>query len=373
LKYDYLIVGSGLFGSVFAHEVTKHGAKCLVIDKRKATGGNIRCEKIEGINCHMYGPHIFHTNDEDIWNYVNRLAKFQQYVYSPMANYYGQLYNLPFNMNTFYQLWGTFTPEEAMRRIQEESSIVETVHNLEDQAIKLVGYEIYEKLIKSYTEKQWGRSCRDLPSSIIKRLTVRFTFDNNYFTDRFQGMPVHGYNELTDNLLAGIEVKTGVDYFEARDFFNSVADRVVYTGPLDRFHDFRFGELEYRSLEFRNEILPMQNFQGCAVINHTGRDKPYTRTIEHKHFTRATGPGTVITYEHPTKWTRDREPYYPINDERNGRILRMYEDLQNEGKVIFGGRLAEYRYYDMHQVIASALKKSRECIKEKAALVRDGS
>jgi UDP-galactopyranose mutase len=361
-EYDYLIVGAGLWGCVFAHEATKRGKKCLVIDRRPHTGGNTYCEKVEDINVHAYGAHIFHTNDRDIWDYVNSFVEFNRYTNSPVANYKGELYNLPFNMNTFYQLWGVTTPAEAKEKIAEqvkEAGITEP-RNLEEQAISLVGTDMYQKLIKAYTEKQWGRKATELPAFIIKRLPVRFTFDNNYFNDRYQGIPIGGYNKLTEGLLAGIDVRLDVDFVEQREELTALAETVVYTGKIDEYFGFRFGALEYRSLRFEHEVLDTDNFQGNAVVNYTDADTPYTRIIEHKHFEFGTQPKTVTTREYPQEWTTGAEPYYPINDSKNDSLFRRYKALADQEKnVIFGGRLAEYRYYDMHQVIGSALKKVR--------------
>jgi UDP-galactopyranose mutase len=358
--YDYLIVGAGLFGNVWAHEATQRGKKCLVIDRRNHIGGNTYCENVEGINVHYYGAHIFHTNDKEIWDYVNSFVEFNRYTNSPVANYYGELYNLPFNMNTFYQMWKVRTPEEAKAKIQEQidAANIKDPKNLEEQAISLVGTDIYEKLIKSYTEKQWGRKCVDLPAFIIKRLPVRFTFDNNYFNDRYQGIPIGGYNKLNEKLLEGSDVRLGVDYFGNKAELDALAKQIVYTGQLDEYFGFRLGYLEYRSLRFEHQTLDTPNYQGNAVVNYTDGETPYTRIIEHKHFEFGTQDKTVITHEYPQEWTPGQEPYYPVNDDKNDRLLREYRKLaENEENVIFGGRLAEYRYYDMHQVIGSALKK----------------
>ncbi|KQM36025.1 UDP-galactopyranose mutase [Chryseobacterium sp. Leaf201] len=364
-KYDYLIVGSGLFGAVFAHEANKRGKKCLIIDKRSHPGGNIYCEEIEGINVHKYGAHIFHTNDKGIWDYVNQFAEFNRYTNSPVANYNGKLYNLPFNMNTFYQMWGTKTPAEAWARIEEQKaeSGIKNPQNLEEQAISLVGKDIYETLIKEYTEKQWGRKAIDLPAFIIKRLPVRFTFDNNYFNDKYQGIPVGGYNKIIDGLLEGIEVKLNVDFFEDREYWGNVAENLVFTGKIDEYYDYSYGKLEYRSLRFENKILDEENFQGNAVVNYTSNNEAYTRIIEHKHFEFGTQPKTVITYEYPDEWSEGKESYYPINDDTNSELYRKYKELaEKDNKVIFGGRLAEYKYYDMHQVIGSALTKVKKIL-----------
>ena len=361
-KYDYLIVGAGLFGAVFAHEMTKQGKKCLVIDKRKHLGGNVYCEEREGINVHKYGAHIFHTNDKKIWEYVNSFVEFNRYTNSPLANYNNELFNLPFNMNTFYQLWGVKTPEEAKLKIKEQvdHSGIKNPKNLEEQAISLVGIDIYEKLIKGYTEKQWGRKCTELPAFIIKRLPVRFTFDNNYFNDKYQGIPVGGYNKLIEGLLKGIETKTGVDFFEEKEQYEALAKKIVFTGKIDEYFDYQYGKLEYRSLEFDHETLDTPNYQGNAVVNYTEGDIPYTRILEHKHFEFGKQDKTVITREYPKEWEEGSEPYYPVNDEKNSKTYLQYKRLaEYTENVIFGGRLAEYRYYDMHQVIGSALQKTK--------------
>lgn len=357
-EYDYIIVGAGLWGSVFAHEATKRGHTCLILDKRNHTGGNIFCENKEGINVHVYGPHIFHTNDEGIWNYVNQFTSFNNFVYSPIANFKGELYNLPFNMNTFYQLLKVKTPQEAEQKIKDqiESLNIQEPQNLEEQALKLVGKDIYEKLIKGYTEKQWGKKCTELPAFIIKRLPVRFTYNNNYFNDRFQGIPNGGYNTITNGLLKGIEVKTNTNFFDDIDYWKNKGNNIVYTGKIDEYFNYQFGELEYRSLRFEHEVLQMENYQGVAAVNYTDDVTPYTRIIEHKHFEFGTQPTTIITKEYPATWSKGMEPYYPVNDDRNTKIFKQYRDLADaETNIIFGGRLAEYRYYDMHQVIASAL------------------
>lgn len=358
-KYDYLIVGSGLFGAVFAHEAKKRGKKCLVIDRRNHAGGNVYCEEREGINVHKYGAHIFHTNDKDIWDYVNSFVEFNRYTNSPVANYKGELYNLPFNMNTFYQLWKVKTPAEAKAKIQAQLNELDlkVPANLEEQALSLVGSDIYEKLIKGYTEKQWGRPATELPAFIIKRLPVRFTFDNNYFNDKYQGIPIGGYNKLIDGLLNDIELQLNVDYLSDRNHWDNLATYTVFTGNIDQFYNYRFGKLEYRSLKFETEVLDQENYQGNAVVNYTEREVPYTRIIEHKHFEFGTQPKTVITREFSEEWTSDKEPYYPINDAKNTAVFKKYQELGRlENNVIFGGRLAEYKYYDMHQIIGSALK-----------------
>ncbi len=357
-KYDYLIVGSGIFGSIFAYEANKRGKKCLVIDKRNHVGGNIYCEDIENINVHKYGAHIFHTNNKEVWNYINNFVEMNRYTNSPMANYKGELYNLPFNMNTFYQLWGTKTPQEAELKIQEQckEANIDEPKNLEEQAIKLVGKDMYIKLIKGYTEKQWGRDAKELPSFIIKRLPVRFTFDNNYFNDAYQGIPIGGYNVFIDKLLDGIDVKLNIDFIENRDELSQIADKIVFTGMIDEFYDYKYGVLEYRSLKFEHEILDTKNYQGNAVINYTEYEIPYTRIIEHKHFEYGTQEKTVITKEYPAKWQKGDEPYYPINNDENNSLYEKYKQLADkEENIIFGGRLAEYKYYDMHHVIERAL------------------
>lgn len=361
-KYDYLIIGAGLFGCVFAHEATKKGKKCLVIDKRNHIGGNVYCENVKGINVHKYGAHIFHTNDKSIWDYVNQFAEFNNYVNSPISISKGKLYNLPFNMNTFYQLWGTKTPTEAKNIIdkQVEEYGVKTPKNLEEQALSLVGKDIYETLIKEYTEKQWGTEASKLPAFIIKRLPVRYTFDNNYFNDTYQGIPIGGYNKIIDGLLEGIDVKTNIDFFENKDDLIASAKKVVYTGKIDEFFNFKYGNLEYRSLRFEHQNLDTDNYQGNAVVNYNDGNIPYTRIIEHKHFEFGKQPHTVITKEYPENWTPEKEAYYPINNDDNQKKYQQYKALTlKEPNIIFGGRLAEYKYYDMHQIIASALQKAK--------------
>ena len=361
-KYDYLIVGSGLYGAVFAHEINKAGKRCIIIDKRDHLGGNVFCQNIEGINIHAYGAHIFHTNDQAIWNYVNLFAGFNNYVNSPLANYYGEIYNLPFNMNTFYQLWKIKTPQEAQKKITDQIATlkIKAPTNLEEQALLLVGPEIYEKIIKHYTEKQWGKKATALPAFLIKRLPLRFTYNNNYFDDKFQGVPVGGYNVLIDNLLKGIEAKVNVDFFMSRNELGSIADKILFTGKIDEFFDYRFGELEYRSLRFEHELIDIENFQGNAVINYCDPYTPFTRTIEHKHFEFGNQPKTVVTKEYPIKYKKGTEPFYPINDFENNKKYSLYKNLSMETQnVIFGGRLAEYRYYDMHQIVAAALVKAK--------------
>ena len=368
-KYDYLIVGSGLFGSIFAYEANKKGKKCLVIDKRDHIGGNIYCEDIEDINVHKYGAHIFHTSNKEIWDYVNSFVEFNRYTNCPVANYKGELYNLPFNMNTFYQLWKVKTPQEAIAKIEEQvkEANIEEPQNLEEQAIKLVGKDIYEKLIKGYTEKQWGKKATELPSFIIKRLPVRLTFDNNYFNDKYQGIPVGGYNKIIEKMLENVDVKLNTDFFENREELENMAEKIVFTGMIDEFYDYKFGTLEYRSLKFEHETLEEENYQGNAVVNYTEYDIPYTRIIEHKHFEYGNQPKTVITREYPATWNKGDEPYYPINNDENNELYSKYKELADkEENVIFGGRLAEYKYYDMHNVIEKALEAvNKEFIENK--------
>lgn len=369
-EYDYLIVGSGLFGATFAWRACQAGKKCLVIDRRDHQGGNIYCEETEGINVHRYGAHIFHTNNEELWRFVNSLVPFNRYTNSPVANYQGKLYNLPFNMNTFYQMWGVHTPAEATakleeqrkeaRRILKEQGVSEP-RNLEEQALLLIGHDIYERLIKGYTEKQWGRPCTELPAFIIRRLPVRLVFDNNYFNDRFQGIPIGGYNKLIDKLLEGCEVRLGVDYFVNRNELDGLADKMVYTGEIDRYFDYRLGYLEWRTVRFETETLPTSNYQGNAVVNYTEREIPYTRIIEHKHFECFgadvdKNPKTIISREYSTEWQLGMEPYYPVNDERNQQLYEQYRALaEQEKNIFFGGRLAEYKYYDMSPTMERAL------------------
>ena len=366
-KYDFLIVGSGLFGATFAHQAKVKGKRCLVIDKRNHSGGNIFCKNEHGINIHQYGAHIFHTNDKEIWSFVNKFCEFNRYTNSPLANYNGELYNLPFNMNTFHKLWGVKTPEEAQQKIEQQvkSLNIGVPQNLEEQALKLVGTDIYFKLIKGYTEKQWGRDAKYLPAFIIKRLPVRFTYDNNYFNDKYQGIPIGGYNQLAAGLLQGIEVRLDTDYFSDKVYFDSLADKVVYTGAIDEYFDFSLGALEYRSLRFEHQHLNTPNFQGNAVVNYTDSVTPFTRIIEHKHFEFGTQPTTIVTREYPLEWKPGIEQYYPMNDEVNNKRFRQYQVLANKKEnVIFGGRLAEYKYYDMHQVIASALVKAEKVLND---------
>ncbi|AOZ92940.1 UDP-galactopyranose mutase [Paenibacillus crassostreae] len=356
--YDYLIVGAGLFGAVFAYEAKQRGKRCLVIDKRDHIGGNVYTEEMEGINVHKYGAHIFHTNNKKIWDYVNRFADFNRYTNSPLANYQGEIYNLPFNMNTFQKLWGVVKPDEAKQIIenQKKAAGVTEPRNLEEQAISLVGTDIYEKLIKGYTEKQWGRSAKDLPSFIINRLPVRFTYDNNYFNDRYQGIPIGGYHAIIQNMLDGIDVRLNIDFFEDREQLTTSAKKVVFTGMIDQYYEFKYGVLEYRSLKFETKVMDTDNYQGNAVVNFTDAKTPYTRIIEHKHFEFGTQTKTVVTEEYPMEWKPGLEPYYPINDDKNNQIIKKYKELADkESNVIFGGRLASYKYYDMHQVIGEAL------------------
>lgn len=373
-KYDYLIVGSGLFGSTFAYKAKQAGKSCLVIDKRKHRGGNIYCEEIEGINVHKYGAHIFHTSNKEVWDFVNSIVEFNRYTNSPIANYNGKLYNLPFNMNTFYQMWGVTTPQQAKEKIEKqkaaaiESSMknsgITEPRNLEEQAISLIGTDIYETLIKGYTEKQWGRKCTELPAFIIKRLPVRFVYDNNYFNDKYQGIPIGGYNRLINGLLDGIEVKTDEDFFKNRQYWESIAKKIIFTGKIDEFYGYQFGKLEYRTVRFEEEIHDCSNYQGNAIVNYTEKEVPYTRIIEHKHFEMFgvevdNCPKTVISKEYSTEWKEGMEPYYPVNDEKNNLLYNKYQKLaEKENNVIFGGRLAEYKYYDMAPVIERVLKLS---------------
>ncbi|WP_270640754.1 UDP-galactopyranose mutase [Longibaculum muris] len=361
--YDYLIVGSGLFGSIFAYEANKRGKACLVIDKRDHIGGNIYTEEIEGINVHKYGAHIFHTSNKEVWNYIQQFAEFNRYTNCPIANYKGEIYNMPFNMNTFNKLWGVVTPQEAKAKIDEqikESGIVNP-KNLEEQAISLVGKDIYEKLVKGYTQKQWGRPCHELPSFIIKRLPVRFTYDNNYFNDIYQGIPIGGYTKIIEKMLDGIDIKLNYDFFDHREELEKIADKIVFTGMIDQFYNYKFGTLEYRSLKFETEILDCENYQGNAVVNYNEYEIPYTRIIEHKHFEYGTQSKTVITKEYPSNWEKGDEPYYPMNDKKNNELYAKYKELADqENKVIFGGRLGMYKYFDMHNVIEEALKVVKE-------------
>lgn len=369
-RYDYLIVGAGLFGAVFAHEASKAGKRCLVIDRRPHLGGNVYCEQVEGINVHHYGAHIFHTANKRVWEYVNSLVEFNRYTNCPVACYKGDMYNLPFNMNTFNRMWGVMTPDEATAKIEEQKAEaaarmraegVTEPRNLEEQALMLVGKDIYERLIKGYTEKQWGRDCRDLPASIIRRLPVRLVFDNNYFNDPYQGIPIGGYNRLVERLLDGVETRTGMDFDELRDSWHEMADRLVYTGPIDEYFGYCYGNLQYRTVNFETEVLDTPNYQGNAVINYTEREVPYTRIIEHKHFEMFGNevyavPRTVVSREYSTEWKPGMEPYYPVNDEVNSALYQRYKAFADQERdVTFGGRLAEYKYYDMDKVIEQAL------------------
>lgn len=369
--YDYLIVGTGLFGAVFAYKAQQKGKKCLVIDRRPHLGGNIYCEKMEGINVHKYGAHIFHTSNKTVWEFVNSIVEFNRYTNSPVANYKGKLYNLPFNMNTFYQMWGVTTPAEATAKIEEQKAEavarmkeqgVTEPRNLEEQAQLLIGKDIYEALIKGYTEKQWGRKCTELPAFIIKRLPVRLVFDNNYFNDKYQGIPIGGYNVLIERLLEGVETRLNCDFFANREELSAMADKIVFTGAIDEFYNYQFGKLEYRTANFETEVLDMPNYQGNAVVNYTEKEVPYTRVIEHKHFEMFGAdieacPKTVISKEYSSEWTEGSEPYYPVNDEKNNSLYLKYKELADkETNVIFGGRLAEYKYYDMHHIVEKALE-----------------
>lgn len=368
--YDYLIIGAGLFGSVFAYKAKRQGKKCLVIDRRPHLGGNIYCEKTEGINVHKYGAHIFHTSNKTVWDFVNSIVEFNRYTNSPVANYKGKLYNLPFNMNTFYQMWGVTTPAEAIAKIEEQKAEavahmkeqgVTEPRNLEEQAQLLIGKDIYEALIKGYTEKQWGRKCTELPAFIIKRLPVRLVFDNNYFNDKYQGIPIGGYNILIERLLEGLETRLNCDFFTNREELSALADKIVFTGAIDEFYNYQFGKLEYRTVNFETEVLDIPNYQGNAVVNYTEKEVPYTRVIEHKHFEMFGAevnacPKTVISKEYSSEWKEGSEPYYPVNDEKNNSLYLKYKELADkETNVIFGGRLAEYKYYDMHHIIEKAL------------------
>ena len=361
--YDYLIVGSGLFGSIFAYEAGKKGKQCLVVEKRDHIGGNIYTKEVEGIQVHQYGAHIFHTSNREVWEYVQQFAEFNRYTNSPVANYKGEIYNLPFNMNTFNKLWGVVTPAEAKAKIEEQAAAYRTEHpaNLEEQALNLVGKDIYEKLIKGYTEKQWGHRATELPPEIIKRLPVWYIYDNNYFNDIYQGIPIGGYTAMIEKMLAKAEVRLGVDYLEHKDELDALAEKVVYTGPIDAYYGYQFGELEYRSVSFETEVLDQPNYQGNAVVNYTEYEVPYTRIIEHKHFEFGTQDKTVISREYPAAWKKGDEPYYPVNNEKNNMLYHSYEELaKEEKKVIFGGRLGTYKYMDMHHVVAEALRVTKE-------------
>ena len=359
MKYDYLVVGAGLYGAVFAYEAKKKGKTCLVIDKRDHIAGNIYCENVSGINVHKYGAHIFHTSDKKIWEYVNQFAEFNNYINSPVARYKNELYNLPFNMNTFSKMWNIATPQEAKDIIASQIADLNITEpkNLEEQALSLVGKDVYEKLIKGYTEKQWGRDCKDLPSFIIKRLPLRFIYDNNYFNDRYQGIPIGGYTKIVEKMLDGIEVRLNTNYLDNREEFDAMADKIVYTGMIDQFYVYKLGVLEYRSVRFETEELPMENYQGNAVVNYTEREVPYTRIIEHKHFEFGKQPTTIISREYSSEWKKGDEPYYPVNNDKNNALYQQYKELADkEHKVIFGGRLGGYKYYDMDKVIAAALE-----------------
>lgn len=360
--YDYLVVGAGLYGAVFAREAMDAGKSVLVIDRRNHVGGNIYTENVEGINVHRYGAHIFHTSNKEVWDYVNRFAEFNNYVNSPIANYKGEIYNMPFNMNTFSKMWGVFTPAEAQTKIDEQrAEITGEPQNLEEQAISLVGRDIYEKLVKGYTEKQWGRDCTQLPASIIRRLPVRLTYNNNYFNDRYQGIPEGGYTAVIEKMLEGAEVILNEDYLAAKDEWDRKAEKVIYTGPIDAYFGYSLGALEYRSVRFETEILNITNYQGNAVVNYTDRETPYTRIIEHKHFEFGTQPKTVISREYSSEWKLGDEPYYPVNDEKNSTLYEKYQALaQKEANIVFGGRLGEYKYYDMDKVIAVALERCKK-------------
>ena len=361
-KYDYVLVGSGLFAGVWAYLARKKGKTCLVVEKRDHIGGNIYCQDVEGIHVHKYGAHIFHTSNREVWDFVNSLVEFNRYTNSPVANYKGEMYNMPFNMNTFSKMWNISTPEEARAIIEKQKeSVAGEPKNLEEQAISLVGVDIYRKLVKGYTEKQWGRDCTELPAFIIKRLPVRYTYDNNYFNDLYQGIPMGGYNVIIEKLFEGCDMETGVDYLEKKEYYDSLGETIVYTGTLDSFYQYCFGKLEYRSLRFETEVKDTDNYQGVAVVNYTDRETPYTRIIEHKHFEFGTQPKTVITREYPADWQGGMEPYYPVNDQRNQELYEKYAALaKKEKNVIFGGRLAEYKYYDMDKVIESAFNRAGE-------------
>ena len=360
--YDYLLVGAGLYNGVFAWFAKKAGKSCLVVEKRSHLGGNVYCEDVAGIHVHKYGAHIFHTSDKKVWEFVNSLCEFNRYTNSPIANYHGEIYNMPFNMNTFNKMWGVVTPEEARKKIESQrTAVTGEPQNLEEQAISLVGEDIYRKLVKGYTEKQWGRDCKELPAFIIKRLPVRYIYDNNYFNDKYQGIPEGGYNVIIDQLFAGCDVRLSCDFLEHREELSALADKIIYTGPIDAYYGYSEGELSYRSLRFETELLDMPDYQGNAVVNYTDRETPYTRIIEHKHFEFGTQEKTVITREYPSDWQQGMEPYYPVNDEKNQALYQKYaKKADEEGKVIFGGRLGEYKYYDMDKVIASAFGLCRQ-------------
>jgi UDP-galactopyranose mutase len=361
-KYDYVLVGGGLYSGVFAYLAKQKGKKCLVVEKREHMGGNIYCEETEGIHVHRYGAHIFHTSNKRVWQFVNELAEFNRYTNSPVANFKGEMYNMPFNMNTFSRMWGISTPAEAKAKIEEQkASITGEPKNLEEQAISLVGRDIYEKLVKGYTEKQWGRDCKELPAFIIKRLPVRFTYDNNYFNDLYQGIPIGGYNVIIEKLFDGCDIEMGVDYLENKEYYDGLGERVIYTGTIDAYYGYQFGKLEYRSLRFDTQVVDADNYQGVAVVNYTDRETPYTRIIEHKHFEFGTQPKSVITKEYSVDWSEGMEPYYPVNDGKNQELFQRYAALaEKEDQVIFGGRLGEYKYYDMDKVIESAMNRAEK-------------
>lgn len=364
-RYDYLIVGSGLYGSVCAQELTRRGKSVLVIERRAQIGGNCRSEKVDGIDVHKYGAHIFHTSNEGVWEYLNRFVRFNNYINAPIANYKGEIYNLPFNMNTFNRLWGVRTPEEAKRKLASQVVEREEARNLEEQALKLAGRDIYEKLIKGYTEKQWGRECKDLPAFLIGRIPLRFTYDNNYFNDRYQGIPEGGYAGLFEKLLQGVEVEVNADFEKERGRYESSAEKIIYTGAIDEYFGYCYGALEYRSLRFETERLEVEDYQGNAVVNYTDAETPYTRIIEHKHFQKTAGGHTLITREYPQEWKKGEEAYYPVNDEKNNALYERYRLLgEREKKVVFGGRLGSYRYADMDKTLLSALECVRQCLRE---------
>ncbi len=370
-EYDYLIVGAGMFGSTFSRLMKEAGKRCLILEQRHHIGGNCYTENVEGINVHRYGAHIFHTSNEKVWALINRFATFNNYINSPLAYFEGKLYSLPFNMNTFYQMWGVITPEEARQKIEAQRlKLDRQPANLEEQALSMVGHDIYERLIKGYTLKQWMKDPKELPASIIKRLPLRFTYDNNYFNDKYQGIPIGGYTSIFEKMLEGIEVKCGVDYLENREYFDSLAEKVLYTGKIDEFYRYEFGELEYRTLRFENELLQTNNYQGNAVVNYTAQEIPYTRILEHKHFEKLKSPVTYITREYPEAWSLGKIPYYPINNETNMRIFEQYKaKSKTEDKIIFGGRLAEYRYYDMHAVMGAAMIAAEQQIQPETVVL----
>lgn len=365
--YDVIVVGAGFFGSVFAHEITKAGKKCLVVDKRSHIGGNCYTKNNDGINVHEYGPHIFHTNSEKIWNYVNQFAEFRQFIYSPVANYKGDLYSLPFNMWTFHQLWGVTTPEDALRKIEETKIEIQNPDSLQEWVVSQLGTDVYEILVKGYTKKQWRKDPKDLPSFIIKRLPFRLTYDANYYNDKYCGIPSGGYTQIFEKLLDNIDVKLGIDFLEDKDHWENQAKTILYTGPLDAYFDYKYGELEYRTLSFNHTVIPKENVQGVPVVNYTSEDVPFTRSIEHKHFEKVKTPHTVVTYETPVEWERGKIPYYPVNDSHNNSLVREYnKEVRKLNNVIFGGRLARYQYYDMDQVIASSLVAAEKFLRNRS-------